>query len=211
MVPAEPLARLVAVVADVAEVADVAVAALPLMLIPHVPEALVPVVLGAPTVLYETVSAPDPLNVDPLAPPAPPLLNVSELGVFAEIVPDPPSATATPLNVTLLLVSEELAILLSVLLAPLIVLFVSVCAPFSVATEESIVSVRAAEPSNVVPVLSARPVLMVSAFVVLAVMVPDAPSATATPLKVTLLFVSAELPMLLRVFDAPLIVLLVSV
>jgi len=38
-------------VAEVADVADVAVAAFPLMLIPQVPVAFVPVVLGAQTVL----------------------------------------------------------------------------------------------------------------------------------------------------------------
>ena len=58
--PAPPLLKVtelvtdpavVAEVAVVADVADVAVAALPLMLIPHVPDAFVPVVLGAPIVL----------------------------------------------------------------------------------------------------------------------------------------------------------------
>ena len=53
------------------------VAAFPEILIPHVPLAPVPVVLGAPIVLYETVNAPEPLKVDPLAPPAPPLLKVT--------------------------------------------------------------------------------------------------------------------------------------
>ena len=47
--------------AEDALVADVAVAVLPLIEMPHVPEALVPVVLGAPTVLYEIVTAEEPL------------------------------------------------------------------------------------------------------------------------------------------------------
>ena len=51
----------------------------------------------------------------------------------------------------------------------------------------------------------------VRAFVVNEVIVPDAPNATVTPLKVTLEFVRLELPMFVKVFDRPLIVLLVSV
>ena len=45
----------------------------------HVPVAFAPVVLGAPMVLYEIVTAPLPLNVLPLAAPEPPLLIVSAL------------------------------------------------------------------------------------------------------------------------------------
>lgn len=52
---------------------------------------------------------------------------------------------------------------------------------------------------------------MVSALGLAAVMVPDAPSATATPLYVTELLVSDALAMLDSVLDAPLMVLLVSV
>ena len=55
----------------------------------HVPEVTVPVVVkldepargDAPTVLYEIVRAVEPLKVVPDASPAPPLLNVAELGV----------------------------------------------------------------------------------------------------------------------------------
>ena len=47
------------------------VPALPVTLIPQVPLAFVPVVEGAPTVLYETVNAAEPLKVDPDAPPVP--------------------------------------------------------------------------------------------------------------------------------------------
>jgi hypothetical protein len=55
----------------------------------HVPEVTVPVVVrleepakgDAPTVLYEIVRAVEPLKVVPDTSPAPPLLNVAELGV----------------------------------------------------------------------------------------------------------------------------------
>ena len=66
-------------VAVVAVVAVEALAALPLIEILQVPLAFVPVVLGAPIVLYETVIALEPLNPVPEADPAPPLLNVTEL------------------------------------------------------------------------------------------------------------------------------------
>ena len=52
--PAPPLLNVTALLTDeavVADVADVAVAALPVMLMFQVPDALVPVVLGAPIVL----------------------------------------------------------------------------------------------------------------------------------------------------------------
>ena len=74
----------VAVVADVAlvaVVAEVAVAALPLIEIPHVPVAPVPLVDGAPMVLYEIVRAAEPLKVVPDTSPVPPLLKVTALGV----------------------------------------------------------------------------------------------------------------------------------
>ena len=62
------------------------------------------------------------------------------------------------------------------------VLLVSVCDPVKVTTVESMLIVFAAEPSNVVPEFSCRPVPAVRAFVVLAVIVPDAPKLTVTPL-----------------------------
>jgi hypothetical protein len=65
----------------VADVAVVAVAALPEMDIPHVPEAPDPDALGAPTVLYEIVTADDPLNVAPEADPLPELFIVNEFVV----------------------------------------------------------------------------------------------------------------------------------
>jgi hypothetical protein len=51
---------------------------------------------------------------------------VSALGLAAVMVPDPPKETAVPLNVTLELVRAELGMLVSVLLAPLMDLFVRV-------------------------------------------------------------------------------------
>jgi hypothetical protein len=105
-----------------------------------------------------------------------------------------------------LLVSELLPMFDNVFDEPLIVLFDSVCEPLSVATVESMVKVRAAEPSNVVPVLSCKPVLTVSALVVDAVMVPDAPKEIEVPLTVTPLLVRDALPMLVRVLVAPLMV-----
>jgi len=59
---------------------------------------------------------------------------VSALGLAAVMVPDAPSATATPLYVTELLVSDALAMLDSVLVEPLMVLLVSVCVAVFVVT-----------------------------------------------------------------------------
>ena len=109
------------------------------------------------------------------------------------------------------MVNDALAMLVSVLLAPLIVLLVRVWAPVNVATVESMLIVRAAEPSNVVPVFSCKPVLTVNAAVVLAVIVPEPPKATFTPLYVTDELVRDALPMLLNVLLAPDIVLFVNV
>jgi hypothetical protein len=70
-------------------------------------------------------------------------------------VADPPKLTELPLIVTALFVSEALPMLLSVLLAPLIVLFVNVCEPVSVATVLSIEIVPVeviGPPVNPVPV-----------------------------------------------------------
>ena len=61
-------------------------------------------------------------------------------------------------------------------------LFVRVCVPLKVATVESIAIVTAPEPLNEVP---ERPVPIVSALVVLAVIVAEAPSAMLEPLTVT--------------------------
>ena len=73
-------------------------------------------------------------------------------------------------TVTEELVSEALPMLLSVLLAPLTVLLVSVCVPVSVATVLSIAIVTGLDPLKDVP---ESPVPMVRALVVLAVTVVD--------------------------------------
>ena len=54
--------------------------------------------------------------------------------------------------------------------------------PVKVATVLSMLIVFAVEPSNVVPEFNCKPVLTVNALVVDAVIVPDAPKATVTPL-----------------------------
>ena len=59
---------------------------------------------------------------------------------------DAPNAIAVVPTVTEELVRLAFAMLVSVLLAPLIVLFVSVCEPVSVATVESIAIVTAEDP-----------------------------------------------------------------
>ena len=56
-----------------------------------------------------------------------------------------------------------------------------------------------------------NPVPIVKALGLTAVMVPDAPKATATPLYVTELLVKLELPIFDKVFVDPLMLLLVSV
>ena len=91
------------------------------------------------------------------------------------------------------------------------VLLVSVCDPVSVATLLSIEIVRAADPSNVVPELSCKPVPTVSALVVTAVIVPDAPRATVVPLNVTELLLSAAFGMFDSVFNDASMVLFVIV
>ena len=80
----------------------------------------------APIVLYDTVTAEPPLNVEPETAPAPPLLKVKLFVVFAVTVPLAPSDIAVPLMVTDEFVSDELAILVRVFEAPEMVLLVRV-------------------------------------------------------------------------------------
>jgi hypothetical protein len=101
-----------------------------------------------------------------------------------------PKATFVVPKVTELFVSELLSMFVSVLLEPLMVLFVSVCVPVSVATVLSIAIVTGTLPLKLVPV---KPVPMVSAFGVAAVIVVLPPKLTALPLIVTELFVSCKL------------------
>ena len=78
-----------------------------------------------------------------------------------------------------LLDKAELGMLEKVLLAPDIDLLVSVCEPVKVATVLSIAIVTAADPLYEVP---DKPVPIVNAYGLAAVIVPDAPKATFTPL-----------------------------
>ena len=66
------------------------------------------------------------MNVVPDAAPAPPLLNVSALVVLAVTVVEPPRETAEPFIVMEEFVSDALAIFVSVLEAPEMVLLVRV-------------------------------------------------------------------------------------
>ena len=100
---------------------------------------------------------------------------VKALVAVAVTVTEAPRLTEEPLIVIALLVSDAFAMFVSVLLAPLIVLFVSVCVPVNVATVESIAIVTGVEPLNEVP---DKPVPMVNVPVVLAVIVPEPPKAT---------------------------------
>lgn len=99
-------------------------------------------------------------------------------------------------------------ILLRVLLLPLIVLFVRVWVPVKVATVESMAIVTPDEPLKLPP---DRPVPMVKVPVVDAVMVPEAPRATLTPLNVTELLSREAFGMAVNVFKAPDMVLPVKV
>ena len=104
---------------------------------------------------------------------------VKALVAVAVTVTDAPRLTEEPLIVMALFDKDALAMFVSVLSGPLIVLFVSVCVPVNVTTVESIAIVTGEEPLNEVP---DKPVPMVNVLVVFAVIVPDAPSATVTPL-----------------------------
>ena len=142
--------------------------------------------------------------------------NAFELPSATDALPEIPPEYV---NEIVELVREPFPMLLSVFVAPLMLLFVSVsdvflptkvsvevgsvkvplftmvamtgavkvlldrvCEPVRVTTVESILIVRAADPLKVVPESNCRPVPTVKALVVLAVIVPDAPSATVTPL-----------------------------
>jgi hypothetical protein len=153
------------------------------------------------------VTAVEPLKLVPCKP----VPIVKAAVVLAVIVPEAPRATETPLNVVDELTSDEFPMFVSVLSGPLIVLPVNVWIPVNVATVLSMLMVLAVDPSNVDPEFSWRPVPAVSAAVVLAVIVPDPPSATLTPLYVTELLVREALPMSVKVFNAPERVLPVNV
>ena len=74
--------------------------------------------------------------------PARPFADTTEALVTVPTVIDPPRLVEVPLIVIALFVSDALAMLDKVLVAPLIDLFVKTCEPVSVATVESMAIVR---------------------------------------------------------------------
>ena len=93
------------------------------------------------------------------------------------------SVVARPTSVSVLVGRVKTPVLLICAITGVVsVLLVSVWVPVRVTTVESMLIVLAAEPSKVVPESSCRPVLTVNGKVVVAVIVPDAPKATVTPL-----------------------------
>ena len=110
----------------------VALVSVPLEGVPKAP----PLTTGAPalpTLIAKAVATPVPRPVTPVL-------------IGTVTVPDAPSEIAVPLTVTELLVSDALPMLVSVLLAPEIVLLVRVWLPDKVATVLSIATVTADEP-----------------------------------------------------------------
>lgn len=75
-------------------VAKLELAELPVMLMGQVPVALLPPVAAAPTELYEIVTAPPPLKVEPEAAPPPALLKVKALETAPAVVAFVAFATA---------------------------------------------------------------------------------------------------------------------
>ena len=71
----------------------------PVVTVPVVVRLVEPARGEAPIVLYETVTAVPPLNVEPETAPAPLLLNVNALVVLAVTVVEPPKETEFPLMV----------------------------------------------------------------------------------------------------------------
>jgi hypothetical protein len=110
--------------------------------------------------------------------PARPFADTTEALVTVPTLIDPPRLVEVPLMVIALFVSDALAMLDKVLVAPLIDLFVKTCEPVSVATVESMAIVTGEEPLNEVP---DSPVPIVKVLVVLAVTVVEPPKDTELP------------------------------
>ena len=163
---------------------------------PVAAEVIVMVFVGADEIVVElfrvtvpefSVSVSVEASPSVASPLTPKVVNVAAAGVVvptltpfsAETVE--PRACAVEPNVMLLLVRLVLAILDNVLVDPLMVLLVSVCAPVRVATVESMATVTPALPLKLVP---ERPVPIVSVLGVLAVMVAVPPDAIVVPLTV---------------------------
>ena len=100
---------------------------------------------------------------------------VPEIVLFVSV-----SVVARPTKVSVLVGRVKVPVLTIVEMTGAVnVLLVNVCVPVNVATVESIAIVTGVEPLYEVPV---NPVPMVSALVAVAVIVPDEPKATVTPL-----------------------------
>ena len=103
---------------------------------------------------------------------------VPEIVLFVSV-----SVVARPTKVSVLVGRVKVPVLTIVEMTGAVnVLLVNVCVPVNVATVESMLIVLAAEPSKVVPEFNCKPVPTVNGLVVDAVIVPDEPKATVTPL-----------------------------
>ena len=111
----------------------------------------------------------------------------AEFGMLVNVFDEPDmdllvsvSVVARPTKVSVLVGRVSVPVLTMVEMTGAVsVLLVSVCVPVKVTTVESMAIVTGAEPLNEPPL---RPVPIVRVLVVLAVIVPDAPKATVTPL-----------------------------
>lgn len=157
-----------------------------------------------PSTPADDLYMPSVATVEPETLTAPPEISPD---ILNELIVDPNAAEVEP-RLMDEFVSDELPMLVSVLLEPLIVLFIRVWVPVRVATVESIATVTAAEPLYEVP---DKPVPIVNAFGLDAVTVVEPPKLTEFPLIVMALLVSELLPILDSVFVAPLMLLFVSV
>jgi hypothetical protein len=170
IVPAEKLPD--ASRATIAVAVFALVALLVIVMAPVAVFTLIPVPLAASdsTPVFVIVTAAEPLNEVPFNPD--PI--VSAFVVFAVTTMEPPSDTALPLMVTDEFVSDPLAMLVSVLLAPLIVLFVSV----SVVARPTRLSVAAGKVRT--PEATAATTMLVDPDVAPAIVKPPEPMAGVT-------------------------------
>ena len=131
-----------------------------------------------PIVILELVNEPLPMFVSVFVEP--------DIDLFVNV-----SVVVRPTNVSVLVGNVNVPVLLIVLITGLVsVLLVKVCVPVNVITVESIAMVTGAEPLKLVP---DKPVPIVKALGVLAVIVALPPNAIFVPFIVIELFVSPEL------------------
>jgi hypothetical protein len=158
--------------ATIAEAVFALVALLVIVTAPVAAFTLIPVPLVASdkTPVFAIVTAEEPLKEVPLKP----VPIVRAFVVVAVTTMEPPSDTALPLMVTDEFVSDPLAMLVSVLLAPLIVLFVSV----SVVARPTSVSVAAGKVRT--PEAAAVATMLVDPEVAPAIVKPPEPMAGVT-------------------------------